>query len=1435
MEIPFVVKNSVPKACLKKKGDLPTIKDDGQLDTISVGADGTILVADSSQPTGVKWVPGNGSSGIANWGDIHGILSNQSDLENALNSREPANANIQGHIASAGNPHGMTKGEIGLGKVSDEAQIPKSVGSAKGSLIGFSGAGAPVEIPVGADAKVLTADATQPSGVAWKDAPSETAAWGSISGSLSNQSDLQTALQSKSDVNHTHISSQVGLGNVTNDKQVKAAMASQDGNLVSWSGTAGDSVVDSGKKASDFAEVSHAHTPSQVSLGNVTNDAQVKKAPASIDGNLVAWSGTTGDTVQDSGKKLSDLASATHNHAGVYEPANTNIQTHINSTANPHNVTADQVVPSQAGETGKFLTTNGATVSWGDPVAGTPPAGNGFRHVTGGAEDPVARLVADTDVAPAAAIAESKLSLNYPTHSNTNDPAAEEKAALAGTSGSPGSGNKYVTDADPRNTNARTPTTHGSTAHTGTIGTPSQVGLGNVTNDQQLTVSQLDTDVTLAANSNSRLPSQKAVKSYADNNFAPVAKGVTGGDTHNHTSGCGAGIAENALSLSDVATANASTSQHGFLPKLDNNSTHFLNGQGQWAMPAASPADWSLVTSKPDKYMGAGLDYTTLADAVTYYTNTPTLKCTLHVTNPITISASTIIPSNISLNVHRGAPIAISNGYSLTINGPIVDCQHQIFSDANVPGVTNGVKLYQTQPFVRPEWWGWIFNSTAIADLTANAKSLQQAINACCNSSGAGAGIVLFSIPNSYLKFGDTILQYGVSLCGPASLVGGGSTINSPALMQYYGFNHVVYRGSGDGGGIYNMSLCNVSSEPLEFTPGMTCTVGYAVYPSTSWIGANVTTSNPLRAYLVTAATSAAGAEPAWTTNLGDTFTSGGVTFKCVEAAVAGIYCDKNSKHHFNIRNNWFSAGYSYSGVGSAGIILRSINQARIEGNHFYNVLSGIECGQPGLDCCNAVADVPGICDSWFRGNEIGGVNPDNKVPGDYTGVRANNTAYSVGNVVLSTSAPDPISGRAYKCIVAGTSASSPPAFNTVPGQVTVDGGVSWRCITLPVAMRTKSGGRTVVTDNMLMGGVFGAHLDANYMLMANNDFADFRLHSIYVYSGTSCSVINNSFRITRNNGNGIQTRSFSNSRIEMNTFIDTYSAIAGGTSNCIIKENHIVSYRGSKPIDTTFDGTSTGVFYDGGFVQNNRCQYFEPSMPSGAYPSVCGWETMYFAPGSAQNVVNMLCRTEGQKLRLILGNTNGTLQRWGQDTIYGTVKNWNGTVWSSEYRDSAAFDYFTNTPSVNDCLYFGTKAGFFGGIKFEVGTAFNPGSGGSVTFVWEYKRSDGSWVTLTGPDPTILTSIGVKTITFLPPTDWLFPVGFSFSDAPQGGPGIRLRIAALTLGSGSEGGANANSKPQFNFIRPKGDSSVTAIQAAADPGYKVVNLTLRRGIWWEE
>ena len=56
-------------------------------------------------------------------------------------------------------------------------------------------------------------------------------------------------------------------------------------------------------------------------------------------------------------------------------------------------------------------------------------------------------------------------------HANTNDPTSDQKSALAGTNGAPSTTNKYVTDSDPRNSDARTPSGHNQDASTINAGT----------------------------------------------------------------------------------------------------------------------------------------------------------------------------------------------------------------------------------------------------------------------------------------------------------------------------------------------------------------------------------------------------------------------------------------------------------------------------------------------------------------------------------------------------------------------------------------------------------------------------------------------------------------------------------------------------------------------------------------------------------------------------------------------------------------------------------------------------------------------------------------------------------------------------------------------------------------------------------------------------
>jgi hypothetical protein len=96
-------------------------------------------------------------------------------------------------------------------------------------------------------------------------------------------------------------------------------------------------------------------------------------------------------------------------------------------------------------------------------VGSGPPSGPaGPTKLSGTYPDPgfAAGAIVDADVNAGAAIVESKLALNFATHSNANDPGAGEKAALAGTAGVPGGGNEYVTNTDARMTDARTPALH---------------------------------------------------------------------------------------------------------------------------------------------------------------------------------------------------------------------------------------------------------------------------------------------------------------------------------------------------------------------------------------------------------------------------------------------------------------------------------------------------------------------------------------------------------------------------------------------------------------------------------------------------------------------------------------------------------------------------------------------------------------------------------------------------------------------------------------------------------------------------------------------------------------------------------------------------------------------------------------------------------------
>lgn len=70
-----------------------------------------------------------------------------------------------------------------------------------------------------------------------------------------------------------------------------------------------------------------------------------------------------------------------------------------------------------------------------------------------------------------------------------------------------------------------------------------------------------------------------------DVRYAPIAKGVTNGDSHDHAGGDGAAITDANLSTSDITTNDVSITKHGFAPKAPNDASKYLDGTGAYTVP----------------------------------------------------------------------------------------------------------------------------------------------------------------------------------------------------------------------------------------------------------------------------------------------------------------------------------------------------------------------------------------------------------------------------------------------------------------------------------------------------------------------------------------------------------------------------------------------------------------------------------------------------------------------------------------------------------------------------------------------------------------------------------------------------------------------------------------------------------------------------------
>lgn len=176
-------------------------------------------------------------------------------------------------------------------------------------------------------------------------------------------------------------------------------------------------------------------------------------------------------------------------------------------------------------------------------------------------------------------------------------PTDDQKAALAGTDGTPSGTNKYVTNSDSRMSDARTPSSHASSHQNGQTDEINVAGLSGLLADPQ----------TPAAHAHA----------HADT----TGQGTDDHHARDHASTHGPSQTD-ALRLDDLEVPedntdlNVSTGAHGLCPKLSGNAGDALRGDGTWgAVGGASPltTKGDLFTyDTGDQRLGVGPDGTLL-------------------------------------------------------------------------------------------------------------------------------------------------------------------------------------------------------------------------------------------------------------------------------------------------------------------------------------------------------------------------------------------------------------------------------------------------------------------------------------------------------------------------------------------------------------------------------------------------------------------------------------------------------------------------------------------------------------------------------------------------------------------------------------------------------------------------------------------------------
>lgn len=351
----------------------------------------------------------------------------------------------------------------------------------------------------------------------------------------------------------------------------------------------------------------HGLTATDIGLDAVTNNAQVRKITSATNNAVVRWDGAGGDLVQDSLMIVADdgtpniplgmtynINGTPHTHAGIFQPVDatltalaaldtsvgfiyqTGADTFTKYTFSGSG-TATSVSRSDHDHGGVYLTGN-QTITLSGDVTGSGTTSIVVTLATVNVDtfgtDTFLKFAVNGKglIISAAAIAESDINTTFGSKTANFVYASPDGSAGSPTFRALTSGDipalaeskitNLVTDLSGKQPLDTTLTTLSNLADStgylynngsGTLSWATISGGGNVSSSGTPTNGQL-----------AQWVSSSAIQGIAITSLV--------------TDGFGA--------LSDITTNNASITAHGFLPKLNNNASQYLNGTGAWSTPA---------------------------------------------------------------------------------------------------------------------------------------------------------------------------------------------------------------------------------------------------------------------------------------------------------------------------------------------------------------------------------------------------------------------------------------------------------------------------------------------------------------------------------------------------------------------------------------------------------------------------------------------------------------------------------------------------------------------------------------------------------------------------------------------------------------------------------------------------------------------------------